>query len=103
MAEKLALFSNPQNLLDQPKIEAALHSLSPESQAAFVHVLDMIRDAMSYGITTTFLTGAIVAGFAVVIALFLKEIPLRGQSQKQPEKRAADKSEWESGVQPGKA
>ncbi len=103
LAEKLALFSNPQNLLDQPKIEAALHSLSPESQAAFVHVLDMIRDAMSYGITTTFLTGAIVAGFAVVIALFLKEIPLRGQSQKQPEKRAADNSsEWD-GVPPGKA
>ncbi|RNB74258.1 MFS transporter [Brevibacillus invocatus] len=88
LAEKLALFSNPQNLLDQPKIEAALQSLPPESQALFTHMLDVIREAMSYGITTTFLTGAIVAAFAVVLALFLKEIPLR--SGKGKEQKAAE-------------
>ncbi|MFP3390781.1 MDR family MFS transporter [Brevibacillus sp. SIMBA_040] len=82
LAEKLALFANPQNLLDQPKIEAVLNSLPPESQALFTHMLDLIREAMSYAITTTFLTGAIVAGFAVVLALFLKEIPLRSGSGK---------------------
>ncbi|MED1780252.1 DHA2 family efflux MFS transporter permease subunit [Brevibacillus fortis] len=77
LAEKLSLFTNPQNLLDQPKIEATLASLPPDLQPLFTHMLDMIREAMSYGITTTFLTGAIVAGIAVIIALFLKEIPLR--------------------------
>ena len=89
LAEKLALFANPQNLLDQPKIEAALHSLPPESQAMFTHMLDLIREAMSYAITTTFLTGAIVAGFAVVLALFLKEIPLRSGSGKAEKKNEA--------------
>lgn len=92
LAEKLALFANPQNLLDQPKIEAALQSLPPESQAVFTHMLDLIREAMSYAITTTFLTGAIVAGFAVVLALFLKEIPLRSGSGK-PEKKNGAKAE----------
>lgn len=77
LAEKLSLFSNPQNLLDQPKIEAALNSLSPELQTVFTQMLDMIREALSYAITTTFLAGAIVACLAVVTALFLKEIPLR--------------------------
>lgn len=90
LAEKLALFQNPQNLLDQPKIEATLRSLPPESQALFLKVLDLVREAMSYAITTTFLTGAIIAAVAVVITLFLKEIPLR--SGKKP-KRKTEKME----------
>ncbi|EJL45638.1 drug resistance transporter, EmrB/QacA subfamily [Brevibacillus sp. CF112] len=109
LAEKLSLFTNPQNLLDQPKIEAALHSLPPESQTVFAHMLDTIREAMSYGITTTFLTGAIVAGFAVVIALFLKEIPLRSQNKPEQkkssenEKRATSTAEWDGAQATGKA
>lgn len=90
LAEKLALFQNPQNLLDQPKIEATLNSLSPELQSAFIKMLDIIREALSYAITTTFLTGAIVASVAFLIALFLKEIPLRsgkGMAQKKQETR----------------
>ncbi|MGZ0052034.1 DHA2 family efflux MFS transporter permease subunit [Brevibacillus gelatini] len=107
LAEKLSLFTNPQNLLDQPKIEAALHSLPPESQTVFAHMLDTIREAMSYGITTTFLTGAIVAGFAVVLALFLKEIPLRGQNKpgqkKSSQKQTTDATEWDGAQAAGKA
>ncbi|TCS95879.1 MDR family MFS transporter [Hazenella coriacea] len=83
LAEKMALFHNPQNLLDQPKIEAALKSLPPESQALFLKMLDMIREALSYAITTTFLAGAVVAGISVLIALFLKEIPLRSSKDKK--------------------
>ena len=77
LAEKLALFSNPQNLLDQPKIVAALNSLPPESQVIFSGVLDRVQEALSYAITTTFLVGGIMAAIAVVLACFLKEIPLR--------------------------
>ncbi|MFF3103231.1 MDR family MFS transporter [Viridibacillus arvi] len=77
LAEELALFNNPQNLLDQPKIEATLESLSPESQVIFTKILDTVQEALSYAITTTFLVGAIMAAVAVIIALFLKEIPLR--------------------------
>ncbi|MEK4762509.1 MDR family MFS transporter [Viridibacillus sp. FSL E2-0187] len=77
LGEELALFNNPQNLLDQPKIEATLKSLSPESQVIFTKILDTVQEALSYAITTTFLVGAIMAAVAVIIALFLKEIPLR--------------------------
>lgn len=92
LAEQMELFHNPQNLLDQPKIEAALQSLPPESQALFTKMLDMIREALSYAITSTFLAGAIVAGAAVIIALFLKEIPLRsgkGKGEKMAEINAS--------------
>lgn len=95
LAEKLALFSNPQNLLDQPKIEAALQSLPPQAQGLFAQMLDQIREAMSYAITTTFLTGAIVAAFAVVFALFLKEIPLRsGKDKGQRTEKTEGHAEW---------
>lgn len=85
--EKLEILKDPQNLLDQPKIEAALNSMPPELQGVFSTILDTIREAMSYAITTTFLAGAVVAGAAVLIALFLKEIPLRSSKdvkKKQP-------------------
>lgn len=97
LAEKLALFTNPQNLLDQPKIEATLASLPPELQPMFTNMLDMIREAMSYGITTTFLTGAIVAGIAVVVALFLKEIPLRSGKMGQKEEKSEAVMDREDG------
>ena len=77
LAEQIALFNNPQNLLDQPKIEAALKSLPPESQVLFSKILDTVQEALSYAITTTFLVGAIMAAIAVLLTCFLKEIPLR--------------------------
>ncbi|WP_044640643.1 MDR family MFS transporter [Risungbinella massiliensis] len=87
IAQKMEIFSNPQNLLDQPKIEAALSSLPPESQVVFTKMLDMVREALSYAITSTFLAGAIVAGIAVLIALFLKEIPLRSEKDMKQEQK----------------
>lgn len=98
LAEKLAIFNDPQNLLDQPKIEAALNSLPPELQQVFAKILDTIREAMSYGITTTFLAGAIVAGAAVLIALFLKEIPLRSSKDAKKKQAVQPKREGVAGT-----
>lgn len=84
LAERMAIFKNPQNLLDQPKLNAAMKGLPPESKAIFEQMLDTIREAMSYSITSTFLTGAVVASVSVVIALFLKEIPLRSEKGRIP-------------------
>ncbi|MGI2297160.1 MDR family MFS transporter [Paenibacillus sp. GXUN7292] len=91
LKEKLALFANPQELLDQPKIAEAMKSLPPDLQAAFEKMLDMFRETLSSAITTTFLTGAVVAAVAVVIALFLKEIPLRSAKDKMPKAAVSSK------------
>lgn len=84
LADKMSLLRDPQNLLDQPKIESVLNSLPAEYQKVFLGMLDMIREAMSYAITMTFLAGAVVACLAVITALFLKEIPLRSAKDMAP-------------------
>lgn len=82
LAEQMELLHNPQALMDQPKIEAVLQSLPPDAQAMFTKILEIVREALSYAITSTFLAGAIVSGIAVIIAFFLKEIPLRSSKGK---------------------
>lgn len=84
LADKMSLLRDPQNLLDQPKIETVLNSLPAEYQKVFLGMLGMIREAMSYAITMTFLAGAVVACLAVITALFLKEIPLRSAKDMAP-------------------
>ncbi len=95
LAEKMSLFHDPQNLLDQPKIEAALEGLSPEAQQLFMSMLEAVRGALSYAVTTTFLAGACVACAAVLIAFFLKEVPLRSDKDLVGKTETPDKEKKE--------
>lgn len=76
-ADSIKDVMNPQTLLDQPKLEGIMSQLPPELQTMFENLVHMVREALSYGVTSTFLTGAIVTAVAVVLTFFLKEIPLR--------------------------
>lgn len=76
-AESIKDVMNPQTLLDQPKLESIMSQLPPELQTMVDNLVHMVREALSYGVTSTFLTGAIVTAVAVVLTFFLKEIPLR--------------------------
>ncbi|MFD3273503.1 MDR family MFS transporter [Paenibacillus dendritiformis] len=76
-AESIKEVMNPQTLLDQPKLESIMSQLPPELQTMVDNLVHMVREALSYGVTSTFLTGAIVTAVAVVLTFFLKEIPLR--------------------------
>ncbi|CAH8714039.1 MFS transporter [Paenibacillus thiaminolyticus] len=76
-AESLKEVMNPQTLLDQPKLESIINQLPPELQTMVDNLVHMVREALSYGVTSTFLTGAIVTAVAVILTFFLKEIPLR--------------------------
>lgn len=76
-AESLKEVMNPQTLLDQPKLESIISQLPPELQTMVDNLVHMVREALSYGVTSTFLTGAIVTAVAVILTFFLKEIPLR--------------------------
>jgi len=77
VAEQLAPFMNPQMLLDQPKLEAIHKSLPDALQPMFAKMMEMLRDALSHSLTTVFLSGAALMAVALVLTLFLKEIPLR--------------------------
>ncbi|WP_442601915.1 MDR family MFS transporter [Paenibacillus sp. KN14-4R] len=98
IAEKLSVFHNPQMLLDQPKL-AAIHDQMPAAmQPIFTKMIDSLRDALSSSLSTVFLTGAIVLCVALVLALFLKEIPLR-TSSKMPGKPGAEEKPTASQVE----
>ncbi|RJG24558.1 MDR family MFS transporter [Paenibacillus thiaminolyticus] len=76
-AEPLKEVMNPQTLLDQPKLESIISQLPSELQTMVDNLVHMVREALSYGVTSTFLTGAVVTAVAVILTFFLKEIPLR--------------------------
>ncbi|BFH13448.1 MFS transporter [Paenibacillus melissococcoides] len=82
-AESIKEVMNPQTLLDQPKLEGIMTQLPPELQTMVDNLVHMVREALSYGVTSTFLTGAIVTAVAVVLTFFLKEIPLRSAKDVQ--------------------
>lgn len=84
VAEQLAAFHNPEMLLDQPRLEQLRHTLPEQVQPIFAKMIDMLRDALSTSLTTVFLSGAALLIVALVLVLFLKEIPLR-TSNRMPE------------------
>ncbi|MFW5437541.1 MDR family MFS transporter [Paenibacillus apiarius] len=81
VAEQLQAFHNPQMLLDQPKLEQIHQSMPEALQSIFTQMIDMLRDALSSSLSTVFLSGAALLAVALVLAFFLKEIPLRMSSR----------------------
>ncbi|GIP32226.1 MDR family MFS transporter [Paenibacillus sp. J2TS4] len=101
MAEQMKEFLNPQALLDQPKLAEFMAGLPADVQVMFNQLLDKLREALSYGVTSTFLAGAVVTIVAVVLTLFLKEIPLRSAKDAKPEEgKAAGKVRKKELVKP---
>ena len=71
-------------ILTQPgrgQIEARLAQLPPglsaEARASFLSFAGRAREAFAVSITETFLIAAVLMGVAFVVALWLREIPLR--------------------------
>jgi EmrB/QacA subfamily drug resistance transporter len=80
-----------QMILAQPgrgMIEARLRTLPPALQAqaheAFASFLARARQAFAVSITETFFIAAALMGVALVVSLFLKEIPLRRTHAERP-------------------
>lgn len=82
-AEQLAAFHNPEMLLDQPRLEQLRQTLPQEVQPVVTQMVETLRDALSASLTTVFLAGAALVVVALVLSLFLREIPLR-TSNKMP-------------------
>ena len=81
VAEQFQAFHNPQMLLDQPKLEQIQQSLPEALKTLFTQMIDMLRDALSSSLSTVFLSGAALLVVALMLAFFLKEIPLRMTSR----------------------
>ncbi|MET3575920.1 MDR family MFS transporter [Bhargavaea ullalensis] len=98
-AKELGTLMNPEMLLDQPKLEQALSGMPSDLKPVAEGLVASVRDVFSDALTTTFLAGGIIMVAAVVLALFLRAIPLvSAMTAGKPDSAAAGK-----GNTPGKA
>lgn len=89
VAERLKALGNPQLLLDPPKL-AELRETFPESmRGMFDNLVAKLHDALGYGLSGVFLTGCFIVAGALVLTLFLKEVPLRSAMKRKGEEGQA--------------
>lgn len=68
---------NPQILLNQPKLKELQMTLPEETLDTFTSMINMLRSVLADTLSTVFYIGAGLLVIALVLTLFLKEIPLR--------------------------
>ncbi len=76
-AKAFEALRDPQALLDPGKLDKLREGLPADLQAVFANLVETLRDALSYALTGVFFTGGVVMAGALLLTLFLKEIPLR--------------------------
>jgi hypothetical protein len=64
------------------RIAATRAALPPQAQPLFDQVLDAVRTALALSLHDVFIYAAAIVGIAVVISLFLKEVPLKARTER---------------------
>lgn len=75
-AQQLGQLMNPEVLMDQPRLETIQNGLPTELQSIAADLIATMKDVFSDALTTTFFVGAGIMVLAVIVALFLRAIPL---------------------------
>ncbi len=76
-ADEFLKMLNPQILLDQPKLKELQVTLPEEVLPTFTSMIDMLRSALTDTLSNVFYIGAVLLFIALILTIFLKEIPLR--------------------------
>jgi EmrB/QacA subfamily drug resistance transporter len=69
-----------QAIFDPVQIAATRAALAPQAQPLFDQVLDTIRTALALSLHDVFIYAAAFVSVAVVVSLFLKEVPIKGHT-----------------------
>jgi hypothetical protein len=80
VAASLPSGGSAQAIFDPVRIATIKASLPPQAQQIFDQVLDAIRGALAASLHDVFVYAAAVVSVAVVVSLFLKEVPLKGRT-----------------------
>jgi len=88
------LLRNPRVLVDPEALRHIKTRIPPEGLSLFAQLLDKARAILADSLTNVFLVGIVMAGMALLITLFLKEVPLsrgeaRGKGNRSDAKGAA--------------
>lgn len=76
---------NPETLMDQPRLEKIMDQIPKELLPVAKEMVANVRDVFSEALTATFLVGAIIMFVAVIVAIFLRAIPLVSEKDYQQE------------------
>ncbi len=85
LSASLSSSSSAQGLFDPARIAATRAALPPQAQGLFDQVLDTTRGALAASLHDVFLIAAVVVSVAVVVSLFLTEVPLKGHERPSSE------------------
>ncbi|MEO4055185.1 MDR family MFS transporter [Solibacillus sp. CAU 1738] len=86
-AKQFGELMNPEVLLDQPKLEQIQKAMPADMLPFAESVIRNVRDVFNDALTSTFLVGSIIMLVAVIVAVFLRSIPLvseKDYQQQQP-------------------
>lgn len=81
LAKQLEAFHNPEMLLQQDKLEQLKSTLPADAQPLIDQLMETLRHALSQSLTTVFLAGTALVAVALLLSLFLREIPLRATNR----------------------
>lgn len=73
--------TSAQSLFDPQQIAATRAQLAPQLQPLFDRVLDAIRSALALTLHDVFLYGAIVVAVALVVSVFMRDVPIRARER----------------------
>jgi EmrB/QacA subfamily drug resistance transporter len=93
--DRLSQLQNPQVLLApqvMAKLQQAFHAFGPQGQVIFQQLVAAIRVSLATAITQVFMVGFVIMLLALIVTLFLREIPLR--KSHTPEVEAPDTDQW---------
>lgn len=82
-AKQFSALMNPETLMNQPQIEKIMDHMPKEILPFAKEMVANIRDVFSDALTTTFLAGAIIMLVAVIVAVFIRVIPLVSEKDYQ--------------------
>lgn len=75
-AEQIGELMNPEILLDQPKLDEITAQMPADMLPFANNMIESIRNVFSDALTTTFFAGSIIMFVAVIVAVFVRAIPL---------------------------
>jgi len=94
IVSNLSTSTSPQAIFDPAKIAALRASVPPALQPVIDQILVAVRAALASTIHEVFLYATVIVGVAVVASVFLREVPIRGQTpREQQEVRDAEARE----------
>src|SRR6266850_1230131 len=83
IVSNLSTSTSPQAIFDPARIAALRASVAPALQPVIDQILVAVRASLASTIQEVFLYATVIVGIAAVVSVFLKEVPIRGNTPRE--------------------